>query len=218
MSKRVLLFILVAFLLNLLLFYFIQQLVSKEQSGIADQDKIRIVDFIRMQMPEPEPEPPPDEREPPDPPEEEQEEPPPDIPQPDTPKPPQQQLDVPAPDIDISMNIDGLPYLGDFMRSPPPQAAPARPDIVTDIEPTVRVQPQYPPRALRSGIEGSVTVEFTIAKDGTVKDPEIVEADPAYIFNDAVLRAVRRWKFEPETYQGEKIEQRARQIVRFRLQ
>lgn len=95
---------------------------------------------------------------------------------------------------------------------------PKSPEIALDVEPTVRIQPQYPSSALRAGIEGSVTVDFTIDTDGSVKDPEIVDADPPRIFDDVVLRAIRRWKFEPEIVDGVAIEKRAREVIHFRLQ
>lgn len=221
MSLRVPLFILAAIALNLLLFYFIQQMVSSDPSGISDYEDIRFVDFVRLREEEPERERERKEQEPPEKPPEEPEEVPPDIPEPETPEPKPAQPDIPTPSIDIPLGVDGVPYVGDFMKSaPPPQprAQPDTSDILTDVRPTVRIPPQYPPRALRSGIEGNVTVEFTIAKDGTVKDPKIVAAEPENIFNDAVLRAIKRWEFEPEKVDGRIVERRARQVVRFKLQ
>lgn len=219
MPLRLPLLIIVAVVLNLMLFYMIHQMVTSDQTGLAIYEELHFVDFVRLQREEPEPEPPPDEP-PEELPPEEREEPPPEVPAPDVPQPEQMQFDMPTPDIDIPLGIDGTPYLGDFMRTPPPapRPAPTTPEIALDVEPTVRIQPQYPPRALRAGIEGSVTVEFTIDTDGSVKDPTIVEADPPRVFDDAVLRAIRRWKFEPEIVDGVAIEKRARQVIRFRLQ
>lgn len=220
MSLRVPLFIFAAIVLNLLLFYFIQQLVSGDQNGIQDYEDLNFVDFVRVREEETEPEKKPDEEDPPEPPPEEEQQPPPEVAEPETPKPEQAQPSMSTPNIDIPMGIDGLPYVGDFMKSAPPQPQ-TRPDtsgILTDVQPTVKIPPQYPPRALRSGIEGSVTVEFTIATDGSVKDPEIVSADPANIFEDAVLRSIQRWKFEKQRVDGQIVERRARQVVRFKLQ
>lgn len=221
MSLRVPLFIIAAIVLNLLLFYFIQQLVSGDEDGIRDYEELNFVDFVRVREEETEPDRKPEEEEPPEPPPEEEEQPPPEVAEPETPKPQQDQPSMAAPNIDIPMGIDGLPYVGDFMKSAPPEPAQTKPDtsgILTDVQPTKKIPPQYPPRALRSGIEGSVTVEFTITKDGTVKDPEIVDADPANIFEDAVLRSIQRWKFEKQRVDGQIVERRARQVVRFKLQ
>jgi len=221
-TLRLPLFILAAVVVNLLLFYFIQQMVSSDQSGISDYEDIQFVDFVRLREEEPPPERKRREEKPPEEPPEEKDPPPPEIPEPQSPEPKPPKPNVPQPNIDIPLGIDGVPYVGDFMKSAPDrQPQPPAPDtsgILTEVEPTVRIPPQYPPRALRAGIEGSATVEFTIATDGSVKNPEIVSADPENIFDDAVLRAIRRWKFEPEKIDGQIVERRARQTVRFKLQ
>jgi protein TonB len=63
-----------------------------------------------------------------------------------------------------------------------------------------------------------VTVEFTIGVDGSVKDPKIVKANPPKIFDKAVLKAITRWKFNPDMVNGKPVEKRARQDVKFKLQ
>lgn len=75
-----------------------------------------------------------------------------------------------------------------------------------DIVPIVRVNPQYPPRAADRGIEGWVIVEFTISAAGTVKDPVVLDAAPSSIFNRAALRAIRKWKYNPKTEDGQPVE------------
>lgn len=102
----------------------------------------------------------------------------------------------------------------------PPSEAPApspSQSIEVNVNPVVRVPPQYPALALRQGIEGVVTVEFTIAKDGSVKDPVVVSSKPSGIFDQAVMKVIGRWKFEPHMVNGVPIEQRARQDVYFKL-
>ncbi len=63
-----------------------------------------------------------------------------------------------------------------------------------DVVPLVRVDPQYPPRAKQRRIEGYVDIEFTIGPAGTVEQPKVIGASPPGIFNQAALRAVRRWR------------------------
>lgn len=63
--------------------------------------------------------------------------------------------------------------------------------------PLVRVQAEYPDRARDEEIEGWVLVRFTIAADGGVTAPEVVEASPRRIFDRAALDAIRRWKYRP---------------------
>lgn len=57
--------------------------------------------------------------------------------------------------------------------------------------------PEYPRGAERRGIEGSVTVSFTIAADGSVTDAEVVAASPQGVFDRAALQAVESWRYEP---------------------
>jgi len=76
-----------------------------------------------------------------------------------------------------------------------------------DAVPLVRVQPQYPERAMQRGIEGRVLVMFTISKSGSVKDAKVVAAEPPDIFNQAALKAVSQWKYNPKIENGKPVEQ-----------
>jgi len=79
-----------------------------------------------------------------------------------------------------------------------------------DRTPRTRSQtpPVYPFEAKRGGVSGSVTVEFMVNESGGVVGPRVVESTDA-IFNDAALRAVARWRFEPGRKDG--------RIVSFRM-
>lgn len=72
--------------------------------------------------------------------------------------------------------------------------------------PIVKVQPQYPSRALSRGIEGYVIVEFTVTTNGSVKDPVVVEAEPANIFDSAAIKAALKFKYKPRVIDGEPVE------------
>src|SRR5690606_36795770 len=63
--------------------------------------------------------------------------------------------------------------------------------------PLVRVPPEYPPRALSRGLEGWVQLQFTITTIGTVKDAIVVDASPKGVFDDAALKAIARWRYNP---------------------
>jgi protein TonB len=75
-----------------------------------------------------------------------------------------------------------------------------------DVIPLVRINPDYPPRALSRGLEGWVEVQFTITATGTVKDAVVVNADPKNIFDDAALKAIARWRYNPKVEGGVAIE------------
>lgn len=104
-------------------------------------------------------------------------------------------------------------------QAPPSEAAApsSSQSIEVNANPVVRVPPRYPALALRQGIEGVVTVEFIIARDGSVKDPVVVSSKPPGIFDQAVMKVIGGWKFEPRMVNGVPVEQRARQDVYFRL-
>lgn len=71
-----------------------------------------------------------------------------------------------------------------------------------DVMPLVRINPDYPQRALNRGIEGWVQVQFTITEQGTVTDAVVVESSPPSIFDEAALRAISRWRYNPKVEGG----------------
>jgi protein TonB len=216
-SKAPLIF-LTACAVNALIFYLILQMVSHEHKPLNKIDSTNFLDFIHFRETRKIEEQKIEEKKQ-EPPKEEEKLPPPDLPQPEVKKPVKTQTELPRPEINIPLSINGLPFIGDFLKSktPKPVALPT-PVVATNLIPTLKTKPSYPPRALRSGVEGSVTVEFTIAVDGSVKDPKIIKSDPPKIFDRSVLKAIKRWKFNPETVDGKTVEKRARQDIHFRLQ
>ena len=88
-----------------------------------------------------------------------------------------------------------------------------------DVIPLVRVNPDYPQRALRRNIEGWVVVQFTITPAGTVKDPKVVDADPKGLFEEAALKAIARWRYNPKVVEGQAVERVGVQtLIRFELE
>ncbi|REG58611.1 outer membrane transport energization protein TonB [Paraburkholderia sp. BL6669N2] len=81
-------------------------------------------------------------------------------------------------------------------REAPPAASQA-PKVRKGIVPLVRVEPDYPPRAMASNIEGSVIAHVTITRDGSVNAVSIVHSDPPKVFDQAAINALMRWKFSP---------------------
>lgn len=73
------------------------------------------------------------------------------------------------------------------------QAAP----FAAPMAPTaIRIrQPVYPRIALTHGVEGQVVVEFGLAADGDVQDLHVVSAQPAGVFDQAAVQAMRGWKY-----------------------
>lgn len=90
----------------------------------------------------------------------------------------------------------------------------------TEIEVT-RVSnpsPEYPRRAIRLGLEGSVRLEFDVDTDGSVLDPYVVESSPPGVFDRAAIKAVRKFLYEPPSYNGTSVKVNNVQIdLTFRL-
>ncbi|GAB4170920.1 MAG: hypothetical protein Kow0020_05440 [Wenzhouxiangellaceae bacterium] len=100
----------------------------------------------------------------------------------------------------------------------PAPAAPARAAVVDQPAMTVRIEPYYPECASRYGIEGHVTLQFTIAADGTVSDIVVLESEPGTLFVEAATKAVSRWRFKPMIVDGQPVPTRAVQTIEFNLE
>jgi len=82
-----------------------------------------------------------------------------------------------------------------------------------DAIPLVRINPDYPARAVSRGIEGWVLVQFTITPAGTVKDAKVMDAEPKGYFEAAALKAISRWKYNPMIDGGVAVERRGIQVM-----
>lgn len=76
--------------------------------------------------------------------------------------------------------------------------------------------PAYPIELRSAKIQGSVTVEFIVAKDGTVHEPRIIRSTHAG-FEEPVLAAIVLWRFEPGRLRGQPVNTRAQIDVPFTL-
>ncbi len=64
---------------------------------------------------------------------------------------------------------------------------------------------EYPPEARRGIVEGEVIVKILISRGGRVEAAEVMRSS-AKVLEDAVLKAVRQWRFEPPTVRGRPVE------------
>jgi periplasmic protein TonB len=103
-------------------------------------------------------------------------------------------VSAPRVDHDVTLGRDGFFSDGEYM-------------------PIVQVAPQYPRRAAERGLEGFVLLEFTVTRQGTVRDPVVVESTSS-IFDRAAIDAVMRFRYRPRVIDGEPVEVPG---VRFRI-
>ena len=75
----------------------------------------------------------------------------------------------------------------------------------------------YPELARRQGISGYVTMNVLIDEQGNVEDVEIIDSKPEEVFDLKADSTIRRWKFEPATYNGKKVKVWAMQKIVFKL-
>ena len=77
-----------------------------------------------------------------------------------------------------------------------------------DYLPLVAIAPQYPTRAAQRGIQGWCLVSFTVDGMGNVVEDNInvVDAEPASIFDRSSIRAAARFKFQPRVVDGQGVE------------
>lgn len=112
----------------------------------------------------------------------------------------------PAPLQDTIADLDALnvaPSLkgaGDMNKGPGLSASDG------EYLPMVKVQPQYPRRALSRGIEGHCTVSYTVTKQGTTKDVVAIDCEPKGMFERASVKAALKFKYKPRVEDGQPIE------------
>jgi protein TonB len=179
----------VALVITLFLFWFMQYMIETADRTLDESDRGSLVDFVRVQRDETVQR---KDRKPEKPPE-------PDAPPPQPPTPQLDNLDPSAEKIAI-------------------QAAPVQTDIDMtggfslgvgegDYLPIVKVAPIYPQRAASRGVQGHCTVEYTVTRQGTVRDPVVVADDcTSSLFERASLQAALKFKYKPRVVDGQAIE------------
>lgn len=94
----------------------------------------------------------------------------------------------------------------------------AKPQAVRDDMVVRSVTPEYPAKAQRRQVEGYVDLHFTANAAGEVIDVSVVKAEPVDTFDDAAVRALKKWKFKPLIIDGEAVSQRLALRMRFAMQ
>ncbi|MBT8145107.1 MAG: energy transducer TonB [Gammaproteobacteria bacterium] len=76
-----------------------------------------------------------------------------------------------------------------------------------DYLPIVKVSPIYPDRALSRGVEGYCIVEYTVTRQGTTRDPVVLEDQcTSSLFHRASIAAALKFKYKPRVIDGEAVE------------
>ena len=166
------------------LLFLMQYMIASGNSAIDDENKFRIVDFVRVERDETvdkkqqKPEKPPE----------------PEV-QPEMPEPQLSNFDsaiaitMIAPPQTMNSNMGGLNF------------------GVSDGEylPIVKVAPIYPPRAAARGLEGYVIVQYTVTTTGETKDVQVIESTST-LFDRAAVESALKYKYKPRIIDGTPVE------------
>ena len=81
-----------------------------------------------------------------------------------------------------------------------------------EARPIVRVNPKYPMDAMRKGTEGWVKLAFDINKVGKVVNISVIDSQPKRIFDKAARHALRKWKYQAKSVDGQAVYQKAHTV------
>jgi len=188
-APRLILGLVIGFGITLFLFWLMQYMIETADRSLDEGTRGSLVDFVRVQRDEsiqrrqlkPK-KPPPPEAAPPQP-----------------PTPQLENLDPSAEKIAISP----VPVATEIEMSGGFSLGVGEGDYL----PIVKVAPIYPQRALSRGIEGYCVVEYTVTRQGTIRDPFVVESEcTSSLFHRASLQAALKFKYKPRIIDGEPVE------------
>jgi len=171
------------------LFWTMQYLIETADRELNEGGSTNLVDFVRLKRDEsiqrrqlkPEKPPPPD-APPPQPP----------TPQLDNLNPTAEKIAIAAAPVETDIEMSGGFSLGVGEG---------------DYLPIVKVAPIYPQRALSRGIEGYCVVQYTVTKQGTIRDPFVIEDQcTSSLFHRASIQAALKFKYKPRVIDGQAVE------------
>jgi protein TonB len=171
------------------LFWFMQYLIETADRELNEGASTNLVDFVRLKRDEsiqrrqlkPKKPPPPD-APPPQPP----------TPQLDNLNPNAEKIAISAAPVETDIEMSGGFSLGVGEG---------------DYLPIVKVAPIYPQRALSRGIEGFCVVQYTVTRQGTIRDPFVIEDQcTSSLFHRASIQAAMKFKYKPRVIDGQAVE------------
>ena len=110
-----------------------------------------------------------------------------------------------------------IAWLGLFLAAPLCFAQ-DQPKAGRDVQPAIlihRVNPDYPNAWKREGLQGTVHLRATIAKDGSVKDLTVVDGDA--LLAKSAETALKQWRYKPAMKNGEALETQITVAITFAL-
>ncbi len=116
-----------------------------------------------------------------------------------------------------SLTVAGAPPAAGLVQPGSIQAGPVHPvDLSEDSAEMLlvkKVAARYPEDAVKSGIEGPVVFQASIARDGTVQELKLIRGPLALV--QSAYNAAKQWRFKPYTPNGVATEARITMTVDF---
>ena len=181
--------ILIGLVVTAALFWFMQYLIETADRELNEGASGHLIDFVRLKRDEsiqrrqlkPKKPPPPD-TPPPQPP----------TPQLDNLNPNAEKIAISAAPVETDIEMSGGFSLGVGEG---------------DYLPIVKVAPIYPQRALSRGVEGFCVVQYTVTRQGTIRDPFVIEDQcTSSLFHRASVQAAMKFKYKPRVIDGQAVE------------
>ncbi len=91
--------------------------------------------------------------------------------------------------------VQSCQVCADNAQREPAQPATTQERQSGELVPLVAPEPTYPRQAQDRGIEGSVTVEFTVDASGATRNVHVISSQPAGVFDMAAASAISRWRY-----------------------
>jgi protein TonB len=100
-------------------------------------------------------------------------------------------------------------------RPPTPGPAPIRVGTLEASKLVYKVNPVYPPLAVKAHVSGNVILEAVVDEEGNVSAIKVLSGHTFLV--DAAVQAVKQWKYSPTVLNGEPVPVIATVTVIFRL-
>ncbi len=120
--------------------------------------------------------------------------------------------------LDLGLDPGGMDLLGELgggLLADAGDVVMTEDSVDSPPRPLETVAPRWPARAKSRGVSGKVLLRVLVSAAGRALEVRVESAEPAGVFEDAAIDAVRQWTFEPARYHGAAVKTWARLPVRF---
>lgn len=139
-------------------------------------------------------------------------------------EPPVEAVETPAPptpEVIEAADEPAPPQIFQTNSTHPQTETRDEPMSVGTVDQAPRIQaapnPVYPSSALRRRLEGSVTVQFQVDRQGQVIEANVIDRRGPSLFEQPALEAIRQWRFTPAEHEGRQVNVWVVQTLNFQL-